>query len=87
MTHDDVRAIVREVLDETVRKAEAEEEAEALKKSIDEKAKQIERLEKAIAEKDAQLAELERRIGAIEATGKGAAEGDAGGDASAASFV
>jgi len=79
MTPDEVRALVREVIDETVKAAEAETEREKLVKSLHEKAEAIEALKKTLAEKDQALAELVKRIEALEkAEPKGNAEGDAG---------
>jgi hypothetical protein len=79
MTPDEVRALVREVIDETVKAAEADAEREKLVKSLNEKAEAIEALKKALAEKDQALAELVKRIEALEkAEPKGNAEGDAG---------
>jgi uncharacterized protein HemX len=79
MTPDEVRALVREVIDETVKAAEAETEREKLVKSLNEKAEAIEALKKALAEKDHALAELSKRVEALEkAEPKGNAEGDAG---------
>jgi hypothetical protein len=79
MTPDEVRALVREVIDETAKAAEAEAEREKLEKSLNEKAEAIEALKKALAEKETALAELSKRIEALEkAEPKGNAEGDAG---------
>jgi hypothetical protein len=79
MTPDEVRALVREVIDETVKAAEAETEREKLAKSLHEKAEAIEALKKTLAEKETALAELAKRIEALEkAEPKGSAEGGTG---------
>lgn len=79
MTHDEVRAIVREVLDETVKAAQAEDDREAmaeLKKAVTEKESEIETLKKSLAEKDKTLSELDARLSRLEAQGKGAGGGE-----------
>ncbi len=66
MTPDEVRAIVREALAETVAKAEAEAEAEKIAKAIDATKAEAEALKAALAKTEAALTALASRVEALE---------------------
>lgn len=68
MTPDEVRAIVKEALDETVAKAEAEARNEKLEKAMETAMAEARRLTDALAAVGADVADLKQRIEAIEKT-------------------
>lgn len=79
MTPDEVRAIVKEALEETVAKAEAEAEAEKIAKALAEGQQEIGRLKETLEKTVGDLARLAERLEALEkapATPSAPAEGD-----------
>lgn len=87
MTPDEVRAIVREVLDKTVEDAEADAARERLEKSLSEKDARLKALEEEREKLVKAVEALKAEVEAIKARPAGAAEGDAGGQKAPESFV
>ncbi|RPE72528.1 putative serine protease XkdF [Tibeticola sediminis] len=88
MTPEDVRAIVREALDETVAKAEAEASREKLEKALADGQKEIEALKTALSKALDEAAALAKRIEALEAApAKPAAPAEGGQAPETQSFV
>lgn len=87
MTPDEVRAIVREVLDKTVADAEADAARERLEKSLADKDARLKALEEERERLAKAIDELKAEVETLKARPAGAAEGEAGGDKTPVSFV
>ncbi len=87
MTPEDVKAIVREALDETVKAAEDEAARERLEKSLAEKDARIKALEDERERLANAIETLKAEVETLKARPTGAPEGEAGGDKALESFV
>lgn len=87
MTPDEVRAIVREVLDKTVADAEADAARERLEKSLLDKDARLKALEEEREKLAKAIEALKAEVETLKARPAGAAEGEAGGGKAPESFV